>query len=137
MSDEFNSNNTEKIYSLDIPAREGKEGFIGTHFTLILQIGNMISRIGPSENSNLHYLTSLLISCIPDKKDRAVIRKEIEDEFNKRIDSKSTNEDKLKIRNAICIESVGSVMDYIDKHVGVSRENKIGFCIPKKENENK
>lgn len=132
MAEDSESNKSQYVFSLDIPQREGKEGFIGTHFTLMLQMGNLLSRIESPTDSRIEYMANLLISLIPDKKIRDGTRESIRKEIVEKCKNISTNEDKGRTALMCWIEGVGDVMDYIDKHVGVSRENKVGFSAPRK-----
>lgn len=123
---------TEKIYTLDIPQREGKEGFIGTHFSLMLQIGKLISNTEFKQTDfRLQYMTHFLISMIPGKKDREALRTEMLKEITEAQKKFDSNEEKGRATQLICIKYIGSVMDFIDLHIGVSKENKIGFMVKK------
>ncbi len=133
MTEDNESSKQQMVFSLDIPQREGTPGFIGTHFTLMLQMGNIVSKMDNHTDFRLQYMVNLLISLVPDKKERAAIRKEMKDSIEARTKGLATKEDKGRETQLVCLETVGSVMDFIDRHIGVSKENKIGFAVAKKE----
>jgi len=128
----------DKLITLDIPQKEGKEGYIGTMLTLFLQLGRTFTDSNFKEtNISIIYHMNFMISMIPEEEDRAKIRKELNAEIDKRtneaIESAKTsgtqldNDDKARIRNMVYIEYVGKVMDWVDKFVGISTKNKVGF----------
>jgi len=134
----------DKLITLDIPQKEGKEGYIGTMLTLFLQLGRTFTDSNFKEtNISIIYHMNFMISMIPEEEDRAKIRKELNAEIEKRTNeaiesSKQTgiqldNEDKARIRNMVYIEYVGKVMDWVDKFVGISTKNKVGFVRRRKE----
>lgn len=126
-----------KLYTLDIPQREGKEGYIGMQFQLFIKVGGIMAdaQFTPTD-MRIEYMTHFLISMIPGKTNRRTIRDELKTEIDKRLDEEKkklnenlTNEQTGRIRNMTCLEMIGQVMDFTDKHVGVSKENKIGFVV--------
>ena len=128
----------DKLITLDIPQKEGKEGYIGTMLTLFLQLGRTFTDSNFKEtNISIIYHMNFMISMIPEEEDRAKIRKELNAEIEKRINeaieaAKKTgtqldNDDKARIRNMVYIEYLGKVMDWVDKFVGISTKNKVGF----------
>lgn len=135
----------QKRITLDIPQREGKEGYIGTMLTLFLQLGRTFTDNEFKEtNINIIYHMNFMISMIPEEDDRNRIRSELNKEIEKRTNeameaSKKSgnvldNDDKARIRNMVYIEYIGKVMDWVDKFVGISTKNKVGF-VRRKRNE--
>jgi len=127
---------------LDAPQREGKEGYIGTILTLFLQLGRQFtSRDFKETDISIIYHMQFMISMIPVKKNREAIREALKTEISKRMDEANKeaiqtgisldNDDKARIRNMVYIEYIGEVMDWVDKHAGVSKENRIGFVTRK------
>jgi len=134
----------DKLITLDIPQKEGKEGYIGTMLTLFLQLGRTFTDSNFKEtNISIIYHMNFMISMIPEEEDRAKIRKELNSEIEKRTNeaietAKKTgtqldNDDKARIRNMVYIEYVGKVMDWVDKFVGISTKNKVGFVRRRKQ----
>ena len=118
----------EQIITLEVPQREGKEGYIGTFFALFLRLGTMIGDANLKDTDNrIRNMTNMMISLIPGKKRRSAIRKEMNAEIENRIKGITGNEEKARVRNDVCIEFMGNVTDFIDLHIGVDIENRIGF----------
>jgi len=120
----------EKYFTLDIPQREGRDGYIGTIFSLYLRLGGVIAD-GNFRDSDIrvYYMTKFLISLIPGEKNRIAIRDAMKKEIDGALKSITNNDEKGRKRNEICLDYIGRVHDFVDKHVGVSTENKIGFCV--------
>lgn len=124
----------EQVYTFDIPVREGKDGYVGMHFGLMLKMGSLMAEANRQATDNrIEYLTQFMISLIPGRKNRKVIRDGLKTEINKRLEEERkaagndlTNDQIGAIRNMTSVEYVGEVMDFIDKHIGVDKENRIG-----------
>lgn len=124
---------TEKqpqYYTLDIPQREGKEGYIGTLLGLFLKMGGIMAQSDFSEtDKRIEYMTQFLISMVPGRKLRKEIRDALKKDIEERTKGLTKNEDKARERNLVCLEYIGEVMDWTDKHIGVTKENKVGFVV--------
>jgi len=121
--------NSERL-TLDIPKREGKEGYIGTMLQLYLKMGGIIAEANFTNNDlRVEYMTHFMLSTIPSKEKRIEIRQRLRERITNEVDADKlmTNEQKNKKKNLICIEFMGETMDWIDEHLGISVENKIGF----------
>lgn len=115
--------------TLDLPQREGKEGYIGTFLTMYLKMGSVLSDGNFKEtDKRIEYMTYFMISLVPGKRDRLEIRERLKKEIEQATKGANGNEEKARLRNMVCLECIGEVTDYVDKHIGVSRENKIGFA---------
>lgn len=113
--------------TLDIPQREGKEGYIGTFFTLYLKLGTLLS--GGSFNSMDYHVTLLvemIVSTVPGKK-REAIRQRIKDRLANETSSNQSLDEKQHTTTRIYIEELAAVTDFIDEHIGLSNEHKIGI----------
>lgn len=126
----------DKIYSLDIPQREGKEGYVGTFFTLYLKLGTILQAPEFSkEPIRLFYMSEFIISLIPNEVSRAEVRtmmktrrQELETELKKEKGIKElSHQEKDHVLIQASLQTIGFVSDYIDKHIGMSDQNKIGF----------
>ena len=131
------ADNEEKWLTLEIPQREGKEGYIGMLFGLMLKTGSVMAdaNFRPTD-MRIEYMTHFMIALIPGKRNRQTIRDGLREEMEKRLkQAKDENgsdlneEQKSRVRNMTCLEYIGDVIDFTDKHIGVSRENKIGFAV--------
>lgn len=119
-----------KFYALDAPQLEGKDGYVGTFYALILRLGAMAGDPNLKDTDNrIKNMVNIMISLIPGKKKRETIRKELNEEVDRRVKGITSNEDRARIRNDVCIEMLGTVTDYIDLHVALDTENRIGYCM--------
>lgn len=120
-----------KIITLDLPQREGKEGYIGTIFSLYLRFGAILSDPGFKEtDARIFYMTKFMINLIPGRKNRTKIKDMMKTDIDKAIEKLVSNDEKNKKRNEICIDYIGEIHDFVDKHLGVSEENRVGIVAP-------
>ena len=126
----------EKEYTLDIPQREGKEGYIGTFLTSWLNIEAILKSPEFSrEPIRLYYLAEAMVALIPDENERQNVLNSLDKRFIELKEKylKEHGIDKLNdaehshLLIIASIRTLGLVTDYIDKHVGVSHKNKVGF----------
>ena len=123
----------EKFLTLDIPQREGKEGYIGTVFSLYLRMGSILAEANFKDSDpRIYFFTKFMIGLIPGEKNRGIINNAMDKELEEIFKSNLNNEEKSRKRNEVCINYVGKIHDFIDKHIGVSRENRIGFAVKPK-----
>jgi len=134
----------DKVYTLDIPQLEGKEGYIGTFFTLYLQLGNLFKGTDfAREPVKVSLLVRLIISMIPDKDRRDSINKTIKERFEQLKKEKAVNGriltdgDTGYLLIEASLDALGNVTDYIDKHIGLNIKNKIGYVRRMNNNDNK
>ncbi len=138
MSEPIIREDGSKFLTLDIPSREGKEGYIGTIFSLFLRMGSIMSEpnFQPTD-MRIEYMLHFMIALVPGKKNRLKMRNELNELLEIRLrearlkngGEELNNEQRGRITNLVCLESLGDVTDFADKHVGVSSENKIGFVV--------
>jgi|SRR3990172_235862 len=126
----------DKVYTLDIPQREGKEGYIGTFLTSWLNLQSILKSPEFSrEPIRIYYMMEAIISQIPDEEEREKIRTSFDKKFSdlketylkdNRID-KITDTQHSHLLIIAALRTVGLTTDYVDKHIGVSTKNKVGF----------
>ena len=120
----------EKYLTLDIPQREGKDGYIGTIFSLYLRMGGILAESNFKESDpRVYFFTKFMMGLIPGEKNRDAINTVMETEIEKIYKMSITDEEKSRKRNEVCIRYIGKIHDFVDKHIGVSRENRIGFAV--------
>ncbi len=118
--------------TLDVPMREGKDGYVGTLFSLFLRMGGILADAGFRETDmRVEYMTHFMISLVPGKKQRQEIREQLRKDIEAKLkeDNSGDQDAKARIRNMVCLEYIGVVGDFIDKHVGISTENRLGFVV--------
>ena len=129
--------------TIDVPAEEGQKGLMGVFYALYLKLGSILqSPEFSKEPIRLHYMTTLLVSMVPDLEEREVIktkmqdrRKELTEQYKKEKKSDIlTPAEKDHLLIEASLESVGYIQSYVDRMMGLVSENKVGFCIPIEEN---
>ncbi len=127
------------MYNLDIPQKDGTPGYVGMFFTMYLKVASTIQHPDFTKNTpiSVFYLVNWIISAIPDEKIRKNIRdairlrrKELEQEY-KSDGVQITEKVKDHILVTSVLEEAGRITEYIDKFVGLSKENKIGWGVDK------
>jgi len=126
----------DQLYSLDIPQKEGIQGYIGTFFTLFLKLATVLqSPEFSKEPVRVFYMVEFIISLIPEPSSREIIRQKhkelrlkLETEYkkdNKKAELNQQERDHLLI--VASLQILGDVSYYIDEFMGISVKNKIGF----------
>lgn len=126
-------------YSLDIPQKEGSAGYVGMFFTLWLKVASTIQHPDFTKGSpmSVYYLINWIIAAIPDESEILKIketirsrRKELEQEYkNDGITMTEKTKDHILLMSTI--EGSSLISHYIDKHIGISKDNKIGWGVSK------
>ena len=119
-----------RMLYLDVPQKEGKEGYVGTLFSLILRTGSILADANFKDTDmRVEYMTHFLISLIPNPQKRKEIRAALKKDIEERIkeDGSGDQDTKARSRNMVCLEYIGIVGDFIDTHIGLSVENRLGF----------
>jgi len=123
-------------YNLDIPSKDGKEGYVGVHFTMFLKMASILQSPEFQQNPvRVFYLATEMISLIPDVEKREKIRKQISDRRRELIEE--YKRDGITIDKSVgdhllitaSLETLGEITDYVDQHIGISTTNKIGWGI--------
>lgn len=119
-------NDNQSLF-IDMPMREGKEGYIGMLYNIQIKFAAILASDSFAKTDMRPlYLTHFLISMIPDEKIRGELRKNLNSDIEQKINNVVSNEDRVRIQNLVCIEHVGKVMEFIDQHVGISMKLDIG-----------
>lgn len=117
----------EAKISLDLPQREGKEGYIGTFFALYLKLGSLLSGgAGVGMTYHISLFVELIISTVPGNK-RETIRTRIRERLAAEAPHRMPVAEREHKANLIYIEELSAVTDFIDEHIGLSNEHKIGI----------
>lgn len=125
----------ERLITFDIPQKEGKEGYVGTLFGLILKLGTILTDTNLKHTDiRIEYLMQLFISLIPEYKVRDEIRRSLKEDIDiyYKNNGTATNEQKAREVNMIHLNHLGYIMEYIDLHIGIAINNKIGFSARKR-----
>jgi len=125
-----------KIFTLDIPQREAKDGYLLTIFTSHVNLESVLkSPEFSQEPIRVYYLALSRISLITSKKEQDIVYtalenkiQELTDDFKKRNNVQIlTDAQQNHILIIASIKIMGLVSIWADKHLGISTENKVGF----------
>ena len=132
------------VYTTDLPAEEGKPGFLGVFYALYLKLGHILESPDFSrEPIRIHFMTGLLISMVPDVNLRAEIRKK-KDDLHRELKAAYLKEKNLTTLNIdqenyllveSSIQTIGHIQDYTDRFIGLSEKNKVSFIIDHNEDQ--
>lgn len=115
----------------EIPALEGKEGYLSVMFGMLLKISDILAN-GEMNSIRISLLTQLLVSLIPGISERKKITsvwKKLDTTLSKEWSENHpgqlmSNEDKMSIGRQSAIVVIGYIVDYVDLHIGIHRENR-------------
>jgi len=120
----------------DVPMMEGKDGMLGVFFNLYLKLGNILQSPEFSrEPIRMHFMTTLLISMIPDEIERAEVMKQREVIYHRvakeymesrKLTSLANDKDYNHVLVESSLQTVGLVQHYADKYMGLSMTNRLG-----------
>ena len=116
--------------TLDIPIRQGLNGymmmFIAFNENLNTTLASPESFVEPMR---IYYMVLHMISIISDKELREKAIKEMSEEMkNRGIDNENIDESERKhIQLEVSIMSIKYITEWIDMHVGLSVENRVGY----------
>lgn len=124
--------------SLDIPQMEGEEGYIGIYFSTILSVAALLRDPEIVKAPyKINYMVSLIISLIPDTEYRQRLRDQLKEIYNKKMidlsEMKKVKPESLDYKDKesclieASIEEIGFVIEYVDKYIGISHKNRLGF----------
>jgi hypothetical protein len=125
-----------KTFTLDIPQREAKDGYLLTLFTSHLNLESVLkSPEFSQEPIRVYYLALSRISLITSQKQQDEVyldleKKilELENDFKKKHNVTTLTEAQQNhILIVASIKTMGKVSIWGDKHMGISTENKVGF----------
>jgi hypothetical protein len=130
-----NQSTEETVYTLNIPELDGKEGYVAAFFQRFKEIGSILSSADFfREPIRINMMCELIIAQIPQEKRRKEVRAkavEIYDELKKeRIKELGRQLKDIELSECLLLSSIramGFVTDYVEKFIGLSEENKIGF----------
>ena len=130
-----NSNDNNDV-TFDIPAREGTTGYVGLFFSVFLQTSALLTNPTVINDAyRLGNITQFMISLVAGKEKRTMIRetlqKNIDAEIseikkNLEVGQRMSHDERDHIYTRCNLEIIGDITDFIDEHVGVSKENKLG-----------
>lgn len=122
-------------YNSDIRAKEGTEGYIGLLFAHLNKMSNNLSNPELANNSaNMELLTELIISHIPEPEKRKELKQLLKDRFAELKKERETETGKsitddytkyIRVKSAISV--VGECFDWINLHIGITKNARLQF----------
>lgn len=117
----------QDVVELDVPQVEGT-GMLSLIYRLYSMLGAVIADSEDSKYFKFEMLTNLLINTVLDREIREEIKKFKKDELSRRM-SELTNpgsEERDTIHMEVCMDAIGEVTTFIDRHLGVSVKLEVG-----------
>ena len=117
----------QDVVELDVPQVEGT-GMLSLIYRLYSMLGAVIADSEDSKYFKFEMLTNLLINTVLDREIREEIKMFKKDELSRRM-SELTNpgsEERDTIHMEVCMDAIGEVTTFIDRHLGVSVKLEVG-----------
>lgn len=109
-----------------IPKGEIKEAYFDLILKQMYNLGVQMSQTQYS-GSSVPLMIRLLISHIPSESHRNELRTKIDNNIKEKIQGIKDTETKNKLTVEAYVDSVGEISDYLEKFMGIEKENRIGF----------
>jgi len=130
-----NSNDNNDV-TFDIPAREGTTGYVGLFFSVYLQTSALLTNPNVVNDAyRLGNITQFMISLVAGKEKRKMIREILKRNIESEISDKKkehgedyelAHDEREGVYIKCYLEIIGDITDFVDEHVGISKENKLG-----------
>lgn len=103
-----------------------------SYFDLIMKqmyhLGMMISQSSSGiSDSRIPLMVSFIISHVPQKKLRQDMRDDLKAALEARLEGVVDSEDRTLITIETYVEVIGNMADYLEKYMGTTQENRLGF----------
>lgn len=114
--------------TVDVPLRDSLNGYIMIFVELNLRISDILGTPEAfTQPMRIYYLVKQMISLITDTEIRDMINEHMSKEITER--AKDKDEEELQhIQLEVSIDTIKFITMWIDKHVGLSVENRIGVA---------
>ena len=121
--------NEGTVITLDVPMRDGKEGYTGTMFSLFLRFGSILADPNFKDtDGRVYFMTRLMLSMLPnDDGGKIEMIKKLKLDIKEQTKGLPAMDDRNRLRNEICLDVLSDVFDVTDRHIGLSRKNRLGF----------
>lgn len=117
----------QDVVELDVPQVEGT-GMLSLIYRLYSMLGAVIADSEDSKYFKFEMLTNLLINTVLDREIREEIKKFKKDELSRRMGEliNPGSEERDTIHMEVCMDAIGEVTTFIDRHLGVSVKLEVG-----------
>lgn len=115
------------VIELDVPQIEGS-GMLSLIYRLYSMLGAVIADAENSQHFKFEMLTNLLINTVLDRDVRAEIKDFKKNEMIRRLDELDSpgQEEINSVHMEVCLDAIGEVTTFIDRHLGVSVKLEVG-----------
>ena len=110
-----------------VPKGEIKDAYFDLIIKQMYHLGIQIGQPDPYSRGNIPIMVKYIISHIPSKKHRDELKDKIKEDLKIALEGIDDLEDKQMITIDVHIENMGNVADYLEKFMGIEKENRIGF----------
>ena len=117
----------QDVVELDVPQVEGT-GMLSLIYRLYSMLGAVIADSEDSKYFKFEMLTNLLINTVLDREIREEIKKFKKDEMIRRVGElvNPGPEETDTVHMEVCMDAIGEVTTFIDRHLGVSVKLEVG-----------
>lgn len=117
----------QDVVELDVPQVEGT-GMLSLIYRLYSMLGAVIADSEDSKYFKFEMLTNLLINTVLDREIREEIKTFKKDEITKRVSELDDPgpEELDTVHMEVCMDAIGEVTTFIDRHLGVSVKLEVG-----------
>ena len=113
--------------SFGVPKGEIKDAYFDLIIKQMYHLGMQIGQPDPYSRSGIPIMVKYIISHIPSEKHRNELKDKIKEDLEIALEGIDDLEDKQMITIDVHIENMGNVSDYLEKFMGIEKENRIGF----------
>lgn len=110
-----------------VPKGEIKEAYFDLILKQMYNLGMQITQPDAYSRSGVPIMVNYIISHIPSQSHRNDLRQKIKEDLNEKITDSMSTEEKQEIVINVYVENMGNVSDYLEKFMGIEKENRIGI----------
>ena len=110
-----------------VPKGEIKDAYFDLIIKQMYHLGMQITQPEPYSRSGIPIMVRYIISHIPSEKHRNELKDKIKEDLKIALEGIEDLEDKQMITIDTYIDHMGNVSDYLEKFMGIEKENRIGF----------
>ena len=109
-----------------VPKGEIKDAYFDLILKQMYHLGMQITQPDVQSRSGVPLMVNYIISHIPSSDHRNTLRQKIKEDINSRLDGIDDHEERQQITIETYVENMGNVADYLEKFMGIEKENRLG-----------
>ena len=110
-----------------VPKGEIKDAYFDLILKQMYHLGLQISNTDSGSRSGIPNMVNYIISHIPSQPRRDELRQKIKEELIERIGDNKDQGKKQEITIEVYIEHMGNIAEYLEKFMGIEKENRLGI----------